>query len=280
VTEPVWSPLIAEYIGPPEAPFYVYLLIDPRTGGVFYVGKGTGERFREHGAEALLLDDGATAEEAGKKLARIRAIREAGLQPQVEFARFRIATEREAYLVEAVLIDALSRHAGSLTNAVRGHDSDFGMVGLEELEQRLAAPDLTTDTPAILIKLGWWTPDDDRELPRRGYGFHPGMTESDLYDSTRAWWVLNPSRASSYRYAVAVYQGVTRGVWEIDPSSWRSSDVPTRGRSKQRWAFAARAPSPEVQDAFVGRIGHRIPRTRPAGGAVFGSGSPIAYWPI
>lgn len=28
--------------------FYVYVLIDPRTGTVFYVGKGTGDRCRDH----------------------------------------------------------------------------------------------------------------------------------------------------------------------------------------------------------------------------------------
>jgi hypothetical protein len=28
-----YNPLIAEHIGPPHAPFYVYLLFDPTTGG-------------------------------------------------------------------------------------------------------------------------------------------------------------------------------------------------------------------------------------------------------
>lgn len=34
--EPVRNPLVAEAIGP----FYVYLLIDPATDEIFYVGKG------------------------------------------------------------------------------------------------------------------------------------------------------------------------------------------------------------------------------------------------
>jgi len=211
-----WNPLIGEYIGPPEAPYYIYLLIDPRNAEVFYVGKGTGDRFRAHGVEALLLPDAATPVEAGEKVARIREIQESGDEPRVEFARFRIATEGEAYLVEATLIDALSRHAAPLTNTMRGHDSDFGLVSLVELEQKLAAPELTTSTPAILIKLSWWTPDQDTELPRGGFGYRPGMTQTELYDSTRAWWVMSQSTVRGYRYAVAVYQGVTRGVWEID----------------------------------------------------------------
>lgn len=178
-------------------------------------------------------------------------------------------------------IDALSRHGSRLTNAVRGHDSEQGLVTLDELERKLAAPMLLTDIPAILIKLGWWTPDDDHELPRQGYGFRPGMTPAsqELYDSTRAWWVLSQPRAAKYTYAVAVYQGFTRGVWEIDQHSWRFSDSPARGRTNRRWAFEGRRPTPEVFEVFVGRLGRRVPALRPGGGAVFGTGSPIAYWP-
>jgi hypothetical protein len=265
-----WNPLIGEYIGPPDAPYYVYLLIDPRNNEVFYVGKGTGDRFRAHGVEALLMPDAATPTETGEKLSRIREIHQAGAEPRVEFARFRIATEAEAYLVEATLIDALGRHAAPLTNTMRGHDSDFGLVSLVEL---------TTSIPAILIKLGWWTPDDDRELPRSGFGYRPGMTKVELYDSTRAWWVMSRSTVSGNHHAVAVYQGVTRGVWEIDQSSWRSSSQYRHGRSKQRWAFKGTAPSAGAEEDFVGRVGRRVPRTRRGGGAVFGSGNPIAYWP-
>lgn len=36
----------------PPAGFYVYLLIDPRNGRPFYVGKGTGRRCYDHEAEA------------------------------------------------------------------------------------------------------------------------------------------------------------------------------------------------------------------------------------
>lgn len=103
-----WNPLIGEYVGPPDAPYYVYLLIDPRSGEVFYVGKGTGERFRAHGIAALLMADPAGPAEAGPKLDRIREIHESGQEPQVEFVRVRIGSEAEAYLLEAALIDALS----------------------------------------------------------------------------------------------------------------------------------------------------------------------------
>jgi hypothetical protein len=61
--------------------------------------------------------------------------------------------------------------------------------------------ELGTPTSAILFKLGVWTPDEDRILPRRGYGYFPGMSSEELYDNTRAWWVLSLARAAAYRMA-------------------------------------------------------------------------------
>lgn len=46
-----FSPFVQEQIG-----WYVYLP-DPRDGGVFYVGKGSGNRVFEHAHAALLADD-------------------------------------------------------------------------------------------------------------------------------------------------------------------------------------------------------------------------------
>ena len=40
-----------------EARFYVYELIDPRDGKVFYIGKGQGRRIYGHEAEAAQYPD-------------------------------------------------------------------------------------------------------------------------------------------------------------------------------------------------------------------------------
>src|SRR6266540_593193 len=95
----VWNPLIAEHIGP----YYVYLLLDPESHEVFYVGKGTGTRFLQHGVEALMTPEATTPEEAGEKIGRIHQIRKSGGEPEVEFARIRIPTESEAFVVESTL---------------------------------------------------------------------------------------------------------------------------------------------------------------------------------
>ncbi len=241
-----------------------------------YVGKGTGWRFNAHLNDEVLGNDAVTDDEAGAKLARIRAIRARHQEPRVEFARIQIQSSEEAFLVEAALIDVLRRYQGEgLTNEVRGHDADLGSISLEELQEQLQTPFLDTDIRVVLIKLNWWGLEDDTELPRQGYGYRRDMSDQELYDSTRAWWRIGITHAKSFPYAVAVYQGVTRAVYEIDHKSWRRHPA-----NNHRVAFkATRLREGDVFDGLVGQRGKRVPPTRPTGGAVFGTGNPIAYWP-
>ena len=264
------NPLITEEI----EPFYVYLLVDPADGEIFYVGKGTSWRFADHLEEQAVGDDMGSPDEQRAKQKRIAAIRARGDEPQVEFARRQIEDPAQAYLVEATLIDVLRHHgAPNLSNEVRGHGADLGLISLDEVREKVATPLLETDMKAILIKLSWWTMSADDELPRLGYGFKRGMIEKALYDSTRAWWRLSVPSAKTYPYAVAVFQGVTRGIWKIDHARWRTYE----GRA----AFEGESvpPTSEAAQAFVGDRGKRVPARRADGRAVFGSGQPLAYWP-
>lgn len=140
-------------------------------------------------------------------------------------------------------------------------------------------PELTTSKTAILFKLTSWVPDADEILPRIGYGFRPHLSSGDLYDGARAWWVLSPEAGSEHVHAVAVFAGITRGAWTIDHSRWRSikgEDARRYGRAATRWAFEGSPVAPECAAELVGR---RIPSERPEGGAVFGNGAVVAYWP-
>ena len=70
---------------PPEViekiAFYVYKLIDPRNGKVFYIGKGFGERVLAHVREEADLSDDEGEILLSPKLETIRAIKNAGLDP-------------------------------------------------------------------------------------------------------------------------------------------------------------------------------------------------------
>jgi hypothetical protein len=98
-TSSAWRPGVAERLG-----FYVYVLTDPRTDSVFYVGKGTGERCFAHLAEARKT----VADTKGDypKLATIRAIEGDGLDVKIDVLRHGL-DEATAFVVESAAIDLL-----------------------------------------------------------------------------------------------------------------------------------------------------------------------------
>jgi hypothetical protein len=97
--------------------WYVYALRDPRDGHLFYVGKGQGNRAFQHARTAL-----RTGGERNLKLKRIREIRAAGHEPVVEVVRYGLPDEKTAYLIESVVIDALTLgQPAELANPIAGH---------------------------------------------------------------------------------------------------------------------------------------------------------------
>jgi hypothetical protein len=64
------------------------------------------------------------------------------------------------------------------------------------------------------------------------------MTDAELYEATRKWWVLNPNRAPDY--AFSVFGGVVKAVYKI--IDWEQPPREERvGRLEHRWAFRGEA---------------------------------------
>ena len=97
-------------VAPGESDYYVYVYIDPRNFEEFYYGKGRGSRKDSH----------LTEESDSEKARRIRAIRNANLEPIIRVIA-RNLSERDALLVEKTLLWKLGRQ---LTNVSSGHYSD------------------------------------------------------------------------------------------------------------------------------------------------------------
>ena len=117
--------------------FYVYRLIDPRTGETFYVGKGKGNRVFQHARAAAHIEPGGTAraadgeddDETSQKLQLIREIRQAGLDVSHVIHRHGM-DEATAFQVEAVLMDAYP----GIHNIASGTDSsDYGSMHAMDL---------------------------------------------------------------------------------------------------------------------------------------------------
>jgi hypothetical protein len=203
-----FSPSVIERLG-----YYVYLLIDPETSNIFYIGKGTGNRIFAH------LNDAIASPLASDKLDKIRTIHSKGLQVKHIIQRHGL-TEKEAFEVEASLIDFIGAH--SLTNIVNGHHSyNRGGMSIKEAIAKYEAPKIKITEPGILIIVN--------KL------FARGISDEKLYEITRGNWVLG-ERRNKAKFAFSVYNSIVRQVYEI--KGW--SPVVARKQEQKmrtRWRF-------------------------------------------
>lgn len=182
-----FSHAIIEQLG-----YYVYLLIDPETDKVFYVGKGTGNRIFAHLNYALKFP------KASDKLDTIRAIQDKGLHVKHLIHRHGL-TEKEAFEVEASLIDYIGLE--TLANKVGGYKSrNRGQMTIREVISMYDAPQIQIAEPVLLITVN--------KLYRRG------IDDETLYKITRGNWVLGKRRQKA-KYALAIYHGIVRQVYRI-----------------------------------------------------------------
>lgn len=200
---------------------YVYFLQDPRTGVVFYVGKGVSNRLFDH-LNCAIETDGKT-----EKLELIREIVGSGHSVKHYILRHGLS-EETAFEVEASLIDFVGM--GKLSNRQRGHYSaDYGLKTAEEVAAMYEASELTTSESVLLININ--------KLYRRE------MTDTELYDATRKAWVVG-SRREKARFAIATYRGLTREVYEIE--AW----YPIKRNRKTRWGFTGAVASSEIREGM------------------------------
>lgn len=217
---------------------YVYAYIDPRKGDVFYIGKGTGSRATAH------LDDRWES----RKVSRIAEIRAAGLEPRIDIVTHGLRDDSEASRVEAALIELVG--VDKLTNAIRGlGTTQSPRRPLADFIMECAPRRTDIDVPCLLIRIN--------KL------FAYGMSDHALYKATRGIWVIGPRRERA-DYAMAVYAGIVREVYEIE--SWHPAGfTPYKTRNQadlakqsgRRWEFVGHRAPPNIRDKYHGcSVGH------------------------
>lgn len=235
---------------------YVYKLIDPRDGKVFYIGKGQGDRVLSHVREEITAEDNAAADYVlSPKLNVIRSIKQKGLMPQHVIVRHGM-TESQAFLVEAILID----ETPGLTNLASGQGTDqYGRATLEELIGRYSAECLTLPQglKVMIIK------------------FRSRNENDSIYQAVRKAWKISVARAKKADLIFAVTDDLVRGVFLADewlPATTENfptllDDIPGR------YGFSGSEAMPEIKEKYLGK---RLP-VNLQGKGKRGMASPVLY---
>lgn len=209
--------------------YFVYLLVDPRTGATFYVGKGAGSRPFDHLK---------ACEDEGRKSQLIAAIRADQLEPEVHVLRHGLESSAIAEEVEAAVIDAIGLE--NLTNGCRGKRVKQGRATAAELRRRFGAEVVGEDMIDEPIMKIWIN---------RTYS--PTMSAQQLYDATRQYWYKvgmdkrTPEANGDLPYptAVALVDNVVVMVYRIQAWFPAGSTMSTRDWSgdSDRWEFVGNA---------------------------------------
>ncbi len=230
--------------------WYVYLLVDPREGQVFYVGKGQGNRAYAHAADATESVDHPELQTA--KHERILALHAAGDEVDVQVLRHAIDSEKQAYEVESAAIDLVNRlQPGHLLNVVLGHHhAQDGLMAADQIETLYAAPlSPEPDVPILLVSLNQvWT---------------PTIGTKDLRRLTTQWWRAGGVAYRKPVYIMGVHHDAVRSVYRI--AGWyrqQNVDVPA-GESlrSDRWRFEV-DDAPEMNDWLRTNVTRFLPATQ------------------
>ena len=178
---------------------YVYLLIDPRNGQTFYVGKGKGNRVFEHVRGALESDD---RDILPTKTDMIREMIEVDRLEPIHVIHRHGMSDAEALAVEAALIDYIP----GLANQNSGHGVEFRPANAIQLNERYAAEEmeLLPEHNLMFIKTFRST------VRERG----------SIYEATRWGWRVNQARANRADYILSIIDGTlceavfTNCVWK------------------------------------------------------------------
>lgn len=227
-----------------ELKYYVYRLVDPRNGQTFYVGKGKNNRVFAHAQCALQSSpdvdfDSENDNDENLKYKTIREIKDAGLDVIYIIQKYGLE-ERDAFVIESVLIDAYSIQR-ELTNKIKGFNSSEPTNAIT-LQQSLCAKeydDSDSNPKYMIIKV------KDYWLNQR----------KDRYEATRSSWKVSLTKASKYPYVLSVTGGIVKEVYKV--TEWHRCPW---GRCE----FTGEIAEPKVRNIFINK---KIPGKYRAKGA-------------
>jgi hypothetical protein len=214
--------------------FYVYALLNPITKKVFYIGKGNNNRVFSHVNEILEFK----SEINSLKKSEIQTIIEQDKNIEHYIIRHGL-TENEAFLLESTLIDYTNILVHKLTNEVNGHHSAFyGIKTTEELIRQYNAPDLDALTDSVVII-----------NINRKYKDTKNKAIS-VFEATKEAWVIGEKKRNEVKYALAEFQGIIIGVFEI--TEWYPIQT-DNNVNNNRWGFNGKDASEDIKNKYFNK---------------------------
>lgn len=238
--------------------YYVYRLVDPRTGHTFYVGKGKGNRVFAHVQEALDNYEGenylvrdengdVVEDDISLKIKQIREIHAAGLEVIHIIHRYGLKDEKVALEVEAALIDCYP----GLSNIQAGYASDRGVTNASGLQNDLCLETFADqeNLKYCVIKVRSTTVSE----------------KGSVYEAVRGSWRVSFDRISKCPYILAAVNGVVKGVYQVEPDGWKPV-----GDGSNRYDFTGTEAPENIQKLFLNK---RLPERYTKRGA----SNPVQY---
>lgn len=176
---------------------YVYMLLDPKDDKPFYIGKGnSNNRVFEH-ATGLLEDDPSNS-----KKEKIEEIIKRGDKVKHVIVRHGL-TNKEAFQIEAALIDTLSYCNVLLSNEQGGHHSlKQGLMTTDEIHRLYNAQPLKEmGSDCVLINI-------NKQYKR-------GHDTNDIYQATKGIWLISKNRIPTLKYVLSEFRGLVVEVFEV-----------------------------------------------------------------
>jgi hypothetical protein len=227
--------------------YYVYALVHPIDKKPFYIGKGIGNRVFNH-MNCAIKDN-----ESNLKLDTIRDIAEGGNQVLHLIIRHGLS-EKEAFEVEASLIDFGNKFGFDFSNLVLGHhSSEKGLMTSDEIIRiHNAKPLEELSDPVIIINI-------NKRYSR-------GLSRQEIYKATKQSWVVGEHRRKEVKFALSEYAGIIIEVFEIQ--EWYPVATEDNKR-KYRWGFHGVVAEPSIRNKYLNKS---IAHTKKKGAA-----NPIKY---
>ncbi len=224
---------------------YVYLLVDPRSGRIFCVARGRGDRCFRHVAAARDPADGQ-AQAAGQApgtpgrppkfamLDRIRQIEAGGRPVRIDILRYGLSAA-EASMVAASIGDALGLPVEADPGSQRGSAAEVASLLAKRAKFK-------REHQVVLLRVGGTGADATYERARHGWRIG------------RRW--IDRDSPRSPRWAALVVADLIESVYRID--GWeptpgtRSGPGPRGGAPIGRYSLVG-SPDPALEDRYVGK---------------------------